>query len=1268
MQTQSVQSSSPKDGAFGVPFNSGIRLTFTDAMNKSSVEMGVSLFPAAYDSNGNPSQFTKLQLTAMCNGRWRVRNPNAVPISFTWDIYKTTEKGVGVAPANSDVFFYTTTGSKTARVFVGTQQQQVKASNSSACTGPAFAFSWDGSTSVTVTPAQALLPETDYTLVISTAATSQSSTALTEPYILQFSTRLMPNAAESLRLKAEVYASMNALNRRLVDEGILVWDGVMFVRRSNGLRPTTSTVQGQLSTQQVTEFECPLVKNADDRDHGTFFMRATTPGWKSVSGTFILPPDASITFPPEARPTLDGNRNNVLPDVKQAAYAMFTGWGTELLGGGYGAFDVGFSWQPDDVLTDGVNTSGWTFMNNRFEEGDTRWVYRYRNTNGGNQLLEVKLSVEVCENGKFCAVAEAVPPFAWVNPWNVDDKRNRLTFGLEEEQTINFGDPVPGSNQYARFPPPTVPGLQADGSANVFTVQVNIGIDQRDPLHGTNVPGIGIYNLKVGNGDGEYKSWEIDQEAIDADTKNANRAPGDVNGFGLDCPAHRSSFAQAYDVHGGSTATGSEQNAFKIDINIEKDNVHECDLNPDLERCSDDGDGDGLTDVEEAELGTDPLNPDTDGDAFDDGFEVDQGTDPLDPSSFPRASASTDGGAWSGNFGDPHIATPDLNRYSFQAVGDYLLSKSTEPDDTFEVQVRYKPFESGGKQWSGENALAMIVGDTKVELYARTGGAVDIYINEVLTEINLNEVFPLMNGGAILRQEGKLLVSWFDGTLLEASLNSPDLTKEVRGFTRIYFPPSRKNKVQGLLGDFDGDYSNDFQLRDGTVLTNPTESQLYVGGYRDSWSLWEGASYSLFSQGYDPYNSAYPSNVIKLSDLPGAQVEAAEQLCRSKGFVDAFLLRACTIDVAVTGNSNWADVTAEVALGLDRSLVSLAVNPPAARMEAGTSREFGAIVRGTSEEVTWTASAGTVTGSGNVIAFQAPDIAGEVILTARLNSDSTTVAQAQIEVFERFPIYRMSTDSNGSEGNGYSDDMTISGDGQLIAFESYTQNLVPGDTNAEPDIFVKNVQTGSIQRVSVGASGEQANGNSFSPVLSSDGNYVVFLSRASNLVPNDTNNSIDTFVKELSTGVVRRVNESAGTQADYERDGSFLVGHSISANGQRIAFTSYASNLVPGYVDINDVYCRCPTPDVYLKDMTTGEVILVNSTQSGEQGYGRAAGPAISDDGRFVAFHSTSTNLVAGATGGVFLKDLETGSVTFIDAGSYPAISSDGRFIAYGQG
>lgn len=160
---------------------SPISVTFDRPVSRENTEASVSLFIGTYQLESNPSNYTRLGLTSMCNGYWRVRNPNNFSISFTWDIYKSPERGMGIAKANGDTFFYTTRGSRTLRLFVNGQQQSVKAQNQTACTSNRT-FTWNAE-STKLSFGQSLEPGT-YTLVISTAASGEAR--LTSPYILNF--------------------------------------------------------------------------------------------------------------------------------------------------------------------------------------------------------------------------------------------------------------------------------------------------------------------------------------------------------------------------------------------------------------------------------------------------------------------------------------------------------------------------------------------------------------------------------------------------------------------------------------------------------------------------------------------------------------------------------------------------------------------------------------------------------------------------------------------------------------------------------------------------------------------------------------------------------------------------------------------------------------------------------------------------------------------------------------------------------------------------
>ncbi|MEG4589357.1 calcium-binding protein [Microcoleus sp. MOSTC5] len=281
-------------------------------------------------------------------------------------------------------------------------------------------------------------------------------------------------------------------------------------------------------------------------------------------------------------------------------------------------------------------------------------------------------------------------------------------------------------------------------------------------------------------------------------------------------------------------------------------------------------------------------------------------------------------------------------------------------------------------------------------------------------------------------------------------------------------------------------------------------------------------------------------------------------------------------------------------------------------------------------------------------------------------------------------ITRVSVDSANNQGNQGLYSLTspsISSDGRFVAFHSSASNLVPGDTNNNSEIFVRDTLTNTITRVSVDSAGNQANAGSFGPSISTDGKFVAFSSNASNLVSGDTNDNSEIFVRDTLTNTITRVSvDSAGNQADNERykDSS---SPSISADGRFVAFSSNASNLVPG--DTND------NSDIFVRDTLTNTTTRVSVDSAGNQAnnafvsVGRlslsgSSSPSISADGRFVAFDSYATNLVPGDTNDnsdIFVRDTLTNTTTRVSVdsagnqalgtSSEPSISANGRFVAF---
>ena len=195
----------------------------------------------------------------------------------------------------------------------------------------------------------------------------------------------------------------------------------------------------------------------------------------------------------------------------------------------------------------------------------------------------------------------------------------------------------------------------------------------------------------------------------------------------------------------------------------------------------------------------------------------------------------------------------------------------------------------------------------------------------------------------------------------------------------------------------------------------------------------------------------------------------------------------------------------------------------------------------------------------------------------------------------------------------------FSDDGRYLFFTSADDDLVPDDTNGVWDTFVHDQETGVIERVSVSSAGEQGNGNS-SPAgaaISADGRLVLFSSSADNLVPGDTNETIDVFLHDRTTGETVLVSVARdGTQGDFH---SFAG--DMSANGAVIVFASGASNLVPSG--------RPGTQNIFVYYRESGCLRRLSVGLSGEEGDGRSYAPSISADGRFVVFSSASRNLVA---------------------------------------
>ena len=370
-----------------------------------------------------------------------------------------------------------------------------------------------------------------------------------------------------------------------------------------------------------------------------------------------------------------------------------------------------------------------------------------------------------------------------------------------------------------------------------------------------------------------------------------------------------------------------------------------------------------------------------------------------------------------------------------------------------------------------------------------------------------------------------------------------------------------------------------------------------------------------------------------------------------------------------------------------------------------------------------------ISSSGEVIAFTSTgNLTGnaaeqrEAVFVRDVAAGTTKLINANLDgQAGRWPVYGM----------------TMSGNGRVVAYYSFDGNLVPGDEmdcgiETDPvsceDLFIYDRDTGSTERIPLGRGqglggdytlalsndgrfvaysfhvydrttgqttniptidGQRPDGYTFAPRFAGDGRFLAFISGAANLAPNDTNEQFDVFAWDRETDQVERVsisssgeegNETSGALPFHEGIGNAL---SISGDGRFVAYASLATNLSEGVINECDDYRGFTRAcyNIYLHDRQTGETQLLTHNSDGD-----STDPALSGDGRYLAFASLATNLsddvipICGFSaivncGQIYLYDRQAGQISLISRnlvgeggrrGSWqPAISADGRYITF---
>lgn len=255
--------------------------------------------------------------------------------------------------------------------------------------------------------------------------------------------------------------------------------------------------------------------------------------------------------------------------------------------------------------------------------------------------------------------------------------------------------------------------------------------------------------------------------------------------------------------------------------------------------------------------------------------------------------------------------------------------------------------------------------------------------------------------------------------------------------------------------------------------------------------------------------------------------------------------------------------------------------------------------------------------------------------------------------------------SDGTLGNAEAWTGDISGDGRYVVFDSQASTLIAGDTNGRIDIFLHDRQTGETSRISVDSDGNQVPWHSMDPVISQDGRYVAFRSEG-DFESGVVTEGYDLFVKDRQTGEVTLIS----TTYDGSINIAGIRDPFISANGDYILFWSAGDALVEG--DVNGA------TDVFFYDRQADELSIVSVSSDGAQGNMDSEFASVTADGRYVAFVSEASNLVTGDTNAkadIFVHDRQTAETRRISIGlaeaeangdsTHPQISADGRYIAF---
>jgi len=267
-------------------------------------------------------------------------------------------------------------------------------------------------------------------------------------------------------------------------------------------------------------------------------------------------------------------------------------------------------------------------------------------------------------------------------------------------------------------------------------------------------------------------------------------------------------------------------------------------------------------------------------------------------------------------------------------------------------------------------------------------------------------------------------------------------------------------------------------------------------------------------------------------------------------------------------------------------------------------------------------------------------------------------------------LVRVSEAAGGGDPNDSSSlfGSAISKNGRYVVYYSYATNIVAGDGNEASDVFLYDAVQGTTTLVSRNAAGTPSNGDSIYPSISANGRFVAYSSTASDLVAGGIGGNYDVYVYDTRTGTTSKA--SPGIDSAKAGGGCFRA--AVSNSGRWVAFDSLAANLVPG--DTNGAV------DVFLFDRKTAAMRRVSVPAGGGEGNAASFGQVMSSSGKVLVFISSASDLVlddANATDDLFRVDLRTGALTMLSKNELgtqgngasdffgPGLSSNGKYLAF---